>query len=130
MRFQSTADNERLHYVKPHWPNGCNVLVQHRATLLHGTCCMPLATMLHICVAFVWPNLLNMLQHDPTMLHATCCVRLAWALLLESPGQMVLPTQAKLQNQNLHRRMAKRYRQVEPACKKTIQLSDHDRAVT
>ena len=29
-----------------------------------------------------------------------------------------------------HRRVAKRYRQVEPACKKNIQLSDYDRAVT
>ena len=41
------------------------------ATLLHATCCVRLATMLHN-VAFVWPILLN-------MLHATCCIRLAWA---------------------------------------------------
>ena len=35
------------------------------ATLLHATCSMRLATILHN-VAFVWPTLLNMLQHDPT----------------------------------------------------------------
>ena len=40
------------------------------------------------------------------------------------------PTRAKLQNQNLHRRVAKGYCQVEPACEKTIQLSDYDRVVT
>ena len=38
------------------------------------------------------------------------------------------PTRAKLQNQNLHRRVANRHCQVEPARKKTIQLSDYDRA--
>ena len=38
------------------------------------------------------------------------------------------PTRAKLQNQNWHRRVAKRYYQVEPAQparKKTIQLSEY-----
>ena len=40
------------------------------------------------------------------------------------------PTRAKLQNQNLHWRVAKRYRQVEPARKKTIKFSDYDRVVT
>ena len=60
------------------WPNGCNMLVQHRATLLHATRCVRLATMLHN-VAFVWPTLLNIMQNDPTMLHATCCICLALA---------------------------------------------------
>ena len=58
--------------LKP-WPNGCNMLVQHHATLLHATWCVRLATMVHN-VAFVWPTLLIMMQHDPTMLHATCCI--------------------------------------------------------
>ena len=40
------------------------------------------------------------------------------------------PTRAKLQNQNLHRRVAKRYCQIEPVCKKTIELSECDRVVT
>ena len=51
-------------------------------------------------------------------------------LFVLSPGQTVLPTRAKLQNQNLHRRVAKRYYHIESACKKAIQLSDYDRAVT
>ena len=41
--------------------------------------------------------------------------------------QTTLPTRAKLQNQNLHRRVAKRYRQVDPACKKPFKLSEYDR---
>ena len=36
------------------------------------------------------------------------------------------PTRAKLENPNLHRWVAKRYRQVEKARKKTIQFSDYE----
>ena len=39
-------------------------------------------------------------------------------VLLQPYEPAVLPTQAELQNQNLHRRVAKRCRQVEPARKK------------
>ena len=42
------------------------------------------------------------------------------------PGQTVLLTQATLQNQNVHRRVEKRYCHVQPARKKIIQLSDYD----
>ena len=48
----------------------------------------------------------------------------------DQPYYQLKRTRAKLQKQqNLYRRVAKRYCQVEPAPKQTIQLSDYDRAV-
>ena len=68
-----------------------------------------------------WPNgTPNISQLRPSYNIKTCIS--GWPNDTAKSSQLarnqLKPTQAKLQYQNLHQRVAKRYRQVEPACKK------------
>ena len=66
-RMSTMQVNCAISIIFQPWPNGCNMLVQHRAILLHATCCVRLATPAqHV----TWSN-----NVACNMLH-----RLAWAL--------------------------------------------------